>query len=114
MNKKGMTINMNGGQFNFAQDNAIIYSTQHNGVNENELDDIIEQIMENLSELKKENADEITDIVKMARDKLIKSEPQTSKLRKCLALIAPMFTIANGIPILSANLLIDFKMKIIR
>ena len=43
-----MIINVNGGQLNFARDNATIHATQNNGVNGNELDDIIRGIMENL------------------------------------------------------------------
>lgn len=106
MGNTGMIINMNmnGGQFNLAKDNATINATQNNGVNGNELDDIIKGIMENLSGVEKKDADEITDIVEMAKDELIKPEPKVSRLRNCLALIAPMFTIANGIPTLAANL----------
>lgn len=106
MGNTGMIINMNmnGGQFNLAKDNATINATQNNGVNGNELDDIIKGIMENLSGLEKKDADEITDIVEMAKDELIKPEPKVSRLRNCLALIAPMFTIANGIPTLAVNL----------
>lgn len=106
MGNTGMIINMNmnGGQFNLAKDNATINATQNNGVNGNELDDIIKGIMENLSELKKEDADEIADIVEMSKEELTKQEPKVSRLRNCLALIAPMFTIANGIPTLAANL----------
>lgn len=104
MSKRGMVINMNGGQLNFANDNAIINATQNNGVDGNELDDIIKGIMENLSGLKKEDADEIADIVEMAKNELIKPEPKVSRLRNCLSLIAPMFTIVNGMPTLTANL----------
>lgn len=106
MGNTGMIINMNmnGGQFNLAKDNATINATQNNGVNGNELDDIIKGIMENLSDLKKEDADEIADIVEMTKDELAKPEPKISRLRNCLALIAPIFTIANGIPTLANNL----------
>ncbi len=106
MGNNGLIINMNmnGGQFNLAKDNATINATQNNDVNGNELDDIIKGIMDNLSELKKENADEIADIVEMAKEELAKQEPKVSRLRNCLTLIAPMFTIANGIPTLTNNL----------
>lgn len=106
MGNTGMIINMNmnGGQFNLAKDNAAINATQNNGVNGNELDDIFKGIMENLSELKKEDADEIADIVEMSKEELTKQEPKVSRLRNCLTLIAPMFTIVNGIPTLAANL----------
>lgn len=104
MGNNRMVINMNGGQFNLAKDNATINATQNNGVNGNELDNIIKGIMENLSDLKNEDADKIADIVEMAKAELVKSEPKISRLRNCLTLIAPMFTIANGIPTLAANL----------
>ena len=116
MSTNGMVINMNGGQFNLAKDNATINATQNNGVNSKELDDIIKGIMGNLSELKKEDADEIADIVEMVKNELIKPEPRVSRLKNCLTLIAPMFTIANGIPTLAANLqrLQEFIMQYIR
>lgn len=111
-----MVINMSGGQLNFAKDNATIYATQNDGVNGRELDDIIKRIMENISGLEKEDADEIIDVVEMAKNELIKPEPKVSRLRNCLTLIAPMFTIANGIPTLAANLqrLQEFIMQYIK
>lgn len=110
-----MTLNMNGGQFNYAKDNATINATQNNGVSADELDRIIKGIMENLSGLKQEDADSIRDIVDMANEELKKPEPRVSRLRNCLTLIAPMFTVVNGIPILVSNLqkLTDFITPII-
>jgi len=96
--------NVNGGQVNVASGNATIHATQNNGMSANELDNIIKEIKSNLSILKKEEADEIIDIVEMAKEELIKPEPKVSRLRNCLTLIAPMFTIANGIPALVSNL----------
>ena len=60
--------------------------------------------MENIHDLDKENADKILDIVELARDELTRPEPKLSRLKNCLTLIAPMFTIANGIPTLEENL----------
>lgn len=102
--KKGTIWNVSGGQVNVASGNATIHATQNSGVNANELDDVIKGIMSNLSTLKKEDSDEIADAVEMAKNELIKPEPKVSRLRNCLTLIAPMFTIANGIPALAANL----------
>ena len=49
MEDKNMTINVNGGQFSYARDNATINAVQYNnGANANELDNIIKGIMENL------------------------------------------------------------------
>ena len=53
---------------------------------------------------RKEDAEEIRDIVDLAKEELAKPEPKVSRLRNCLTLIAPMFTIANGIPTLVGNL----------
>lgn len=103
-NKNEMVIHMNGGQLNLANDNAAIYATQNIGVSGSELDDIIKEITQNLSGLNKEEAEEIADIAEMARCELVKPEPKVSRLKNCLTLIAPMFTIANGIPALATNL----------
>lgn len=103
-NKNEMVIHMNGGQLNLANDNATIYATQNVGVSGSELDDIIKGITQNLSGLNKEEAEEIADIAEMARCELVKPEPKVSRLKNCLTLIAPMFTIANGIPTLATNL----------
>ena len=105
----------NGGQVNIAKDNATIRATVNNGVSANELDNIIKGIMSNLSDLKKEDAEEISDIVDMVKEELKKPEPKVSRLKNCLTLIASMFTIANGIPTLANNLqkLIDYIMPYI-
>lgn len=110
MEDNNMTFNVNGGQVNFAKDNATIYAIQNDGINVNELDSIIKGIMENLSNLKKEHAEEIRDVVDMAKEELVKPEPKVSRLRNCVTLIAPMLTIANGIPSLMNNLqrLVDY------
>lgn len=99
-----MVFNMKGGQFNLAKDNATIYAVQKKGASVDEMDVIIKGIVENLSPLKKEDADSIKDVVDMAREELEKPEPKISRLRSCVTLIAPMITAANGIPILAANL----------
>lgn len=111
-----MTFNMNGGQFNLAKDNATINATQNNGVNASELDSIIKSIMENLSNLKKEDAESIIDAIEMVREELAKPEPKVSRLRSCITLLAPMLTITNGMPTLASNLqgLIDYITPFIR
>ena len=57
-----------------------------------------------MSGVKKEEADQIIDVVDMAKEELTKSEPKISRLRNCITLIAPMMTIANGVPVLANNL----------
>ena len=99
-----MTFNVSGGQVNLAKDNATINAIQNNGVSANELDGIIKGIMENLSDLNKEDAENIKDVVDMAKEELVKPEPKVSRLRNCVSLITPILTIANGIPTLLNNL----------
>lgn len=115
-NKRNMTLNVSGGQVNIANDNATINATQNNGVAGDELEKIIEGIKASLSGLKKEDADEIIDVVDMAQNELRKPEPKLSRLRNCLTLIAPMITIANGMPTLVSNLqkLQEFIMQYIK
>ncbi len=103
-NRNGVIFNITGGQVNFAKDTANINATQNNGISENELDVIIKAIKDNLLGVKKEEADEIIDVVEMAKEELTKPEPIISRLRNCITLIAPMMTIANGVPVLANNL----------
>lgn len=110
MEGNNITYNVYGGQVNRASDNATINATQNNGVNASELDSIIKGIIENLSDLKKEDAESIIDAIEMVREELAKPEPKVSRLRSCISLLAPMLTITNGIPTLANNLqgLIDY------
>ena len=98
-------IVMNGGQIIAASENVATNVTQSNGVNVYELDNIIKEIMFNLLTFKRKDADNITDVVEMARDELTKPEPRVSRLRHCLNLFPSLFTIANGIPSLMENLM---------
>lgn len=104
MDNKNVTFNISGGQVNLANENATINATQNNGVSINELDNIIQDIMENLSGLNKEETDEIIDVIEMTEEELKKTEPKVGRLKNCLNLIASLFTIANGIPELVNNL----------
>lgn len=105
--ENGVTITMNGGQFNISKDDSTLYVTQYN-VDHNsqlfELENIIKTITDNLYLLEKQEADELIDIVDIAKTELIKPVPQPSRLRNCLTLLGPMFTVANGIPVLIENL----------
>lgn len=78
--------------------------TQNYGVKSDEIESVLKGIMDNLSGLKDEDAESIKDVVDMVREELARPEPKVSRLRNCLTLISPMFTIANGIPILANNL----------
>lgn len=105
--ENGVTITVNGGQFNISKDDSTLYATQYN-VDHNgqlfELENIIKTITDNVYLLEKQKADELIDIVDIAKKELIKPAPQPSRLRNCLTLLGPMFTVANGIPVLIENL----------
>ncbi len=115
-NNNRMTFHITGGQVNIASDNATIHATQNNGMSEKELDSIVEAIKGELSGLSKEESEEIKHVVDMAKEELKKPEPKVSELRKWITLIAPMFTITNGIPTLTNNLqkLCDMMMQYIK
>lgn len=102
--------NVNGGQVNIASGNAIINATQNNGVNIAELESIIKNIMDNVSGLDKEVVDTIIDSVEMIREEIIKPEPKRNIISSGIKLLAPMISIANGIPALAENIqkLIDY------
>ena len=104
MNKRNMTVNISGGQVNIAKDNATINAIQNNGLDGNEFETIIQAIKDNLSGLKKEDGDEILDVLEQVKEEIDKEKPKKSRLQNCLKLIAPMITIANGIPVLATNL----------
>lgn len=104
MDKRNMTVNISGGQVNIAKDNATINAIQNNGMDGNEFETIIQVIKDNLSGLKKEDADELLDVLEQVKEEIDKEKPKKSRLQNCLKLIAPMITIANGIPVLTTNL----------
>lgn len=70
----------------------------------NDLDKLIKDINDNLFDVKEEYAEEVRDVVNMAKEELQKSNPNTGRLRNCINLLAPMVTIANGVPIVAGNL----------
>lgn len=115
MYKRNMTVNISGGQVNFAKDNATINAIQKNRIGGDELETIIQVIKDNLSDLKKEDVDGILDVLEQVKEELAKEEPKKSRLQNCIKIIAPMITIANGIPILATNLqkLHDFVIQCI-
>lgn len=110
-----MTVNISGGQINIAKDNATINAIQNNGMDGNEFETIIQIIKDNLSGLKKEDADGILDVLEQVKEELAKAEPKKSRLQNCIKIIVPMITIANGIPVLATNLqkLYDFIIRCI-
>lgn len=113
--KNNIILNINGGQVNISKDKSSLNAIQNNGVNGDELENLITEIMKNLNGLDKEITEEIIDMLDLVKTELSKPEPKQSRLKNCLTLIAPMFTITNGIPKLYENLakLQDFIMKFI-
>ena len=108
--KKENVWNVSGEQVIIASGNATVNAVQNNGIKESQLEEIIKGIMENTAELKREDADEIIDLVEMAKKELTSPSPKISRLKNCIKLLAPMLTIANGTPVLLSNLqrLYDF------
>ena len=104
MNKRNTIVNISGGQINIAKDNAIINAIQNKGMDGNELETIFQAIKENLFGLKKDDVDAMLDLLEQVKEELDKEEPKKSRLQNCLKIIAPMITIANGIPVLATNL----------
>ena len=115
MDNGKVTFNVSGGQVNYASDNSVINVTQQNGESMDNLVEIIMEIKGNLKGLEKEDAEEIADVVDMAKEELVKERPSISRLKNCVTLIAPMVTVANGIPVLAGNLqkLLDYIMSCI-
>lgn len=108
VDKDNKTIyTMNGVQFNISKDDSTLYANQYNVDNNKkifELENIIKTITDNIYFLEKQKADELIDIMDMIKNELIKPTPQPSRLRNCLTLLGPMFTVANGVPVLIENL----------
>ena len=103
----GVIFTVNGGQLNISKDDSTLYANQYNTSNnsqQEELENVIKAIKEDISSLEKQKADELMDIIDMVKTELAKPAPQPSRLRNCVTLLGPMFTVANGIPTLLANL----------
>lgn len=96
--------NVSGGQVNYARDNAIINAEQNIGVSTDELGRIIDDIVSNLSEVGKDDAETIMDSIEMIRDEMMKPEPKGKIISNGIKLLAPMISIANGIPTLAINI----------
>ena len=96
--------NVSGGQVNYARDNATVYATQNNGASIKELAELAKAITDDLSELNKEDADTIIDSLDMINEELMKPEPKRKIISNGIKLLAPMISIANGIPTLANNI----------
>ncbi len=103
--KNGMTINVrDNAQFNFAQDNGVVYATQNNGIKAEEVNNLVKKIMDNLSGLSKEDSETVVDAVEMIQEEVMKTEPKGRIISNGIKLLAPIISIANGTPVLLENL----------
>lgn len=103
--KNGMTINVrDNAQFNFAQDNGVVYATQNNGIKADDLNNLVKNIMDNLSGLSKEDSETVVDAVEMIQEEVMKPEPKGRIISNGIKLLAPIISIANGTPVLLENL----------
>lgn len=107
MQKDNVTLNINN-QVNIASDEGYVYGVQNNNNNINinieEIDIIVRNIMQNLSEVPPMDAETIADAVEMVREEIKKEESNKKILSNGIKLIAPMISIVNGIPVLAENL----------
>ena len=112
---ENVTWNVSGGQVNIANDNAVINATQNNGVELTELESIFKSILANVSDLDSADAETIIDSAEMIKEEILKPEPKRKIISNGIKLLAPMISIANGVPILADNIqkLIDMAMTYI-
>ena len=109
-------FNINGGQVNIAKYKGIINAVQNNGASVDELEDIINGIIDNISDINKEEQETLLDAIDMIKEEFAKGEPKMSRLRSCVTLLAPMVTILNGVPGLAEKIgtLINFITQYIK
>lgn len=93
-----------GGQVNYAKGNSQIVATQIIEKSRTEFEQLSNNILSELSQLKQEDADTISDTIDLLKDELAQPTPRTGRLRNAVTLLAPMITIANGFPTLAQNL----------
>ena len=87
-----------------AKDHSTVTATQNNGINKDELKDIVDLIEKNIEKLNQEQAEDLQDTLSMVVEEFSSETPRQGRLKKCLTLLAPMITVTNGIPILAENL----------
>ena len=101
---ENVTWNVSGGQVNVASGNAVINATQNNGVVMTEMENLIKNILSEVSLLGKDDAETITDSIEMVQEELLKPEPKGKIISNGIKLLAPMISIANGVPTLADNI----------
>ena len=108
--------NLSNSQIIIGDGNMVNARNVNNRKEINDLSDIIKVIMENMYALEEKDIDVLIDIIEMVKEELEKPKPKKGRLRNCLSLLAPMVTVANGIPALTYNLqkLMDFISSYLR
>ena len=96
--------NVSGGQVNVASDNATINAVQNNGSSVEEVEKLVQAILDNLSGLSQDDMETIRDSVEMIKEEIMKPEPKGKIISNGIKLLAPMITVANGIPMLVNNI----------
>lgn len=109
-NYYGNVVNGNVSGSQFARDNSTITVTNNNGIDVNEFEKLAKAITDNVSSLDDGNKETILDAIEILHEEIAKIQPKKSILNSGIKLLAPMVTIANGIPILAENIqnIIDF------
>lgn len=103
MQKDNVTLNINN-QVNIAKDGSRVYGVQNNNINIDEIDIIVRNIMQNISKVPATDAETIAEAVEIVQEEMRKKEPNKKIISNGIKLIAPMISIANGIPVLAENL----------
>lgn len=103
MPKDNVTLNINN-QVNIAKDGSCVYAVQNNNINIDEIDIIVRNIMQNISEVPATDAETIAEAVEMVQEEIKKNEPNKKIINNGIKLIATMISVVNGIPVLAENL----------
>ena len=113
---ENIVFNISGGQVNVAKDNATVNAVQNNGLNIEEIDRLVNGIVKNTDGLDEMNTEVLAETVEMIKEELLRPEPKKSVIGAGIKLIAPIVSIANGLPILATNIqaFIDFVMPYIK
>ena len=97
-------FNVSGGQVNVANDCATVNAIQNNGLNIDEVEKMVTGIFDNIDGLDDSNTEVLVETVEMIREELARPQPKKSVIGAGIKLIAPIVSIANGMPILATNI----------
>lgn len=95
---------VSGGQVNIANNNSTIHASQYNGVSLEDVNRLVNNIFDNLSDVTNENKETITDAVTMIRDELLKPKPKRAIILNGIKLLSPIVTILGGISVAAENI----------